>query len=117
MTDTKQKQRGDAKSLRRQFASGMRVGLLVVWPVLSALIGAMIVLGVLAGCLEGWSFGESLYFAFVSGLTIGYGDLSPKTGLGRLLAITIGACGVLMTALIAAVAVKALNVARGRDDG
>jgi len=59
---------------------------------------------------------ESIYFAFVSGLTIGYGDLAPKLLLSRVLAIAIGACGVLVTALVAAVAVKALNTASDGDE-
>jgi len=61
------------------------------------------------GLIEGWSLQDSIYFAFVSGLTIGYGDLAPKTLLTRVLAVMIGVCGVLLTALLAAVAVKALT--------
>jgi hypothetical protein len=76
----------------------------------------MAALGLAIGRLEGWSVQESIYFAFVSGLTIGYGDFAPKTGLARLLAIVIGICGVLFTALVAAVAVKALTAARERGD-
>ncbi len=51
----------------------------------------------------------------MSGLTIGYGDLAPKTLLARMLAILIGLCGVLFTALVAAIAVKALTAAS--EDG
>ena len=64
------------------------------------------------GVIEGWSVHESIYFAFVTGLTIGYGDLAPKSSLTRVLAILIGVCGVLLTALVAAIAVKALTAAR-----
>jgi len=71
---------------------------------------------VVIGLIEGWSVQESIYFAFVSGLTIGYGDLAPKTLLTRMLAILIGVCGVLLTALVAAVAVKALTMVRGDGD-
>jgi ion channel len=74
-------------------------------------------LGWVIGRLEGWSVQESIYFAFVSALTIGYGDLAPKTGFARLLAIVIGICGVLFTALVAAVAVKALTATRERGAG
>jgi hypothetical protein len=62
--------------------------------------------------IEGWSVHESIYFAFVSGLTIGYGDLAPKSVLTRALAILIGCCGVLLTAIVAAIAVRALTAAR-----
>ena len=68
----------------------------------------MIALALVIGLREGWSLQESIYFAFVSGLTIGYGDLVPKHLLTRALAIGIGVCGVLVTALLAAIAVKAL---------
>jgi hypothetical protein len=106
----------DSRTMRRDFAAGLLVGLRVVWPVLSALLGIIITLGVVIGLIEGWSVQESIYFAFVSGLTIGYGDLAPKTLLTRMLAILIGVCGVLLTALVAAVAVKALTVVRGDGD-
>ena len=102
----------DPRALRRIFVVGMFFGLRVVWPILSALIGLIVVLGLIVGMLEGWSVHESIYFSFVTGLTIGYGDFAPKTLLTRTLAILIGACGILVTALIAAVAVKALTAAR-----
>jgi hypothetical protein len=102
--------------MRRDFAAGLLVGLRVVWPVLSALLGIIVALGVVIGVIEGWSLPESIYFAFVSGLTIGYGDLAPKALLTRILAILIGVCGVLLTALVAAVAVKALTAVHGDGD-
>lgn len=105
----------DSRNMRRNFATGLFSGLRVVWPILSGLIGLMMALGLVVGLREGWSFQESIYFAFVSGLTIGYGDLAPKTLLARSLAVLIGVCGVLFTALLAAVAVKALGAAN--DDG
>jgi len=101
----------DDRSMRRNFAAGLVFGLRVVWPILSGLIALMVALGLVVGMREGWSLQESIYFAFVSGLTIGYGDLAPKTLLARALAILIGVCGVLFTALLAAVAVKAINAA------
>jgi hypothetical protein len=105
----------DSRTLRRKFAVGLLTGLRVVWPILSALLGVIIALGLVVGLIEGWSVHESIYFAFVTGLTIGYGDLAPKLLLTRALAILIGVCGVLLTALVAAIAVKALTAVR--DDG
>ena len=101
----------DSRNLRRNFLAGLLFGLRVVWPILSVLLGLIVALGLVVGLLEGWSVQESIYFAFVSGLTIGYGDLSPTSLLTRALAILIGVCGVLMTALLAAIAVKALTAA------
>ena len=102
----------DSRTLRKRFAAGLFTGLRIVWPILSVLFVLIIALGLVVGLVEGWSVHESIYFAFVSGLTIGYGDLAPKLLVGRVLAIFIGICGVLVTALIAAIAVKALTAAK-----
>lgn len=97
--------------MRRQFMVGMRDGLGVVWPILSVLLGMMVILGMVISLLEGWRIGDGLYFAFVSGLTIGYGDLVPKAHLSRVLAIGIGFTGILLTGLVAAIGVQALTAA------
>ena len=102
------KPRVDPRTMRRTFVNGLFVGLRVVWPILSGLLAAIVGLGLVIGLIEGWSVQESIYFAFVSGLTIGYGDLVARSFVPRALAIVIGICGVLLTALLAAVAVKAL---------
>jgi len=105
----------DSRNLRRNFLAGLIAGLRVVWPILSILLGLIVGLGLIAGLVEGWRIQDSIYFAFVSGLTIGYGDLAPRTLIARILAVLIGFCGVLLTALVAAIAVKALT-ATGADD-
>jgi hypothetical protein len=73
-------------------------------------------LGLLTGFVEGWSLGDAVYFAFITGLTIGYGDLVPRQTLTRALAIGIGFFGLFVTALIAAIAVYAMRSAL-TDDG
>jgi hypothetical protein len=105
----------DSRRMRRNFGAGLLNGLRVVWPILSVLLVLIVGLGVVVGLLEDWSLHESIYFAFVSGLTIGYGDLAPTSLLTRALSIAIGVCGVLVTALVAAIAVKALTATT--DDG
>jgi Ion channel len=40
-----------------------------------------VALGLLIGFVEGWSVGEAVYFSFVTGLTIGYGDIVPRQTL------------------------------------
>jgi hypothetical protein len=87
----------------------------VVWPILSGVLVTMVALGVAVGRMEGWSIGESLYFTYVTGLTIGYGDLTPKSFTGRLLSMGLGFTGIVLTGLVAAVTVQALKVTE-RDD-
>ncbi len=105
------------RAMRRQFLANLGVGLRVVWPILSALLVLIVVLGIVVGRIEGWSFVESLYFAFISGLTIGYGDLVPKAPLSRVLTVAIGMTGILLTGLVAAVGVQALLAAKGNRNG
>ena len=99
----------DKRAKRRAFRHNLLTSLRLVWPVLSFLLGIILALGIVVGLREGWSILDSIYFSFVTGLTIGYGDLAPRSLLGRLLAILIGMCGIMLTGLIAAIAVKALT--------
>jgi uncharacterized membrane protein len=71
---------------------------------------ALIVAGAAALTLvEKMPFADTLYFAFVTGLTIGYGDIVMQTPVGRLVAILIGLVGILFTGLMVAVAVHAVR--------
>jgi len=59
--------------------------------------------------VEKMPFGDALYFAFVTGLTIGYGDIAVKTPFARLVAVLIGFIGILFTGLMVAVLVLAVR--------
>ncbi|KAI3612980.1 tandem pore domain k+ channel [Moniliophthora roreri] len=53
---------------------------------------------------EGWTFGQAMYFCFISFTTIGYGDFSPKTPAGRSIFVVWALFGVAtMTILISLV--------------
>src|SRR4029453_15252609 len=103
-------------SVRRRFLVALGRGLYVTWPVLSAILVIEVALGLLIGLVEGWSVGEAVYFSFVTGLTIGYGDIVPRQTLTRVLAIVIGFGGILLTGLVAATAVNAMRATR-KDSG
>jgi hypothetical protein len=81
----------------------------LVWPVLSGLVGGLIGFGMSVAILEGWPLVDDIYFAFVTGLTVGYGDLVPTHGSSRLLAIAAAIDGILLTTLLAGVAVHAMQ--------
>ena len=59
--------------------------------------------------VEKLPFGDALYFAFITGLTIGYGDIVVKTPVGRILAVLIGFIGVLFSGLVVAAALRAVG--------
>src|SRR5258708_3931871 len=97
------------KSVRRRFLAALARGLYITWPVLSGILVIELALGLLIGFVEGWPVGEAVYFSFVTGLTIGYGDIVPRQTLTRALAVVIGFGGILLTGLVAGIAVNAMR--------
>ena len=97
--------RPSPKTVRRRFLIALGHAVRVTWPVLSIILAIQVASGVLLGFIEGWSVGDALYFTFVTGLTIGYGDIVPRQALGRALAIVIGISGLFLTGFIAGIAV------------
>lgn len=55
---------------------------------------------------------HALYFAFITGLTIGYRDIVPVSDGGKLVAILLGLVGVLFSGITVAAAVYAIQNAR-----
>ena len=101
----------ESAELRWRFLAALWTELRVVWPILSGLVGAQLLLGMLVGYFEGWRMSDAAYFTFITGLTIGYGDMVPRQGFARGLAIAIGVSGVFLTGVIAGIAVYAMRKA------
>lgn len=76
------------------------------------LVGHILLLlagGFAISMIEGLQLGEAVYFAFITGLTIGYGDIAPATTLGQIVSVVIGLTGLLFTGITVAVATRALH--------
>lgn len=85
---------------------------LAVWRVKTVILTliALVVAGAVSiNLFEKMPFADALYFAFVTGLTIGYGDIVMKTPGGRLIALIIGFVGILFTGLMVAILVFAVR--------
>jgi voltage-gated potassium channel Kch len=80
-----------------------------VWSILAGLIAWLVINAAAIAYYENISFADALYFTFITGLTIGYGDISPETFAGRIVAIMTGVLGILITGLVVAIAVYALR--------
>lgn len=83
--------------------------LLVVREVVVGLLVFIVVGGLAFSFVEGHPVSESLYFAFITAVPIGFGDIVPATSLGRVLSVGIGLVGMLFVGLIIAIAVRALT--------
>ena len=70
------------------------------------LVGAAVIAGV-----ENMSLGEAVYFSFITGLTVGYGDITAITAIGRIVSVLLGFVGILFTGLVVAVTVRAVREA------
>lgn len=61
------------------------------------------------------SFWQSIYLSAITALTVGYGDFAPKSPIGRVAAIGLGFLGVLLTGVVVAAAIKALERAEKKN--
>ena len=84
----------------------------IIWrvrAVIAALLLIIILGAFLIASIEQLPLGEAVYFSFITGLTIGYGDIAPGTPAGRVISVLLGVNGILFTGLIVAAAVHALQ--------
>jgi len=67
--------------------------------------------------IEGWSLLDGFYFAVVTMATVGYGDLAPRTNIGKLAAIAFMLVGigvfVLTVSTIAQAFLREMELSRG----
>jgi voltage-gated potassium channel len=92
----------------------------ILWRMKSVILVqiALIVLGAFViSIIEARPFGEALYFAFITGLTVGYGDIVATTAIGQAISVLLALVGLLFTGLIVAIAVRALEQAWANAHG
>ena len=79
--------------------------------VITIVIGGMIlgIEGVDRGSEHHRNLWLGLYTAFITALTIGYGDFVPSGPCGRIVAVLLGVVGMLFTGIIVAASIKALE--------
>jgi hypothetical protein len=84
----------------------------------AVLVGLLLLLvagGVTISQVEGIALDKAIYFAFITGLSIGYGDITPETAWGRVLSVAIGLIGMVFVGITVAVATRALADSTRRE--
>lgn len=79
-------------------------------PLLLTLAGLIAGLGWVIGRRESWTLADSFYYAFVTATTVGYGDFRPATTGSKYLAIVVALLGLVLTGIMVAIAVHALEL-------
>lgn len=62
------------------------------------------------------SLGNALYLTLITGLTVGYGDISPVTLVGRCASVIAAMIGIILTGIYVAIATNAVSRSLGDDD-
>jgi len=79
----------------------------MAWPLLGSIALVIIALGVIVGFIESWGRFDSIYWAFITATTVGYGDIRPLKPVSRILSVLIALIGVTFTGIIVALAIDA----------
>ena len=90
------------------------VGLWLTLPLIVSLALGITLLGQVVGKQEGWSRFDSFYWSFITGTTVGYGDVRPVKRKSKIVAIIIAFLGLTLTGIVIAVAVQAATLALGQ---
>ena len=84
-------------------------GLFLITPIISLLLATIVMLGLIVGRVEKWRTFDALYWAFITALTVGYGDIRPQHKPSKVLSVLIGILGIMLTGILVAITVKATS--------
>ena len=80
-------------------------------PILLSLGTIIVILGFIVGRKEGWNVFNSIYWAFITAFTVGYGDIRPLKPISKILSVAIAWTGIMFTGVIVAATVAATSSA------
>ena len=80
-------------------------------PLLLSTFTFIALLGLIVGARESWKWTDSIYWAFITATTVGYGDIRPKGNLSKALSVLIAVTGITMTGILVALAINAASTA------
>ncbi|MFH1969929.1 MAG: potassium channel family protein [Verrucomicrobiota bacterium] len=86
-------------------------GLYFTAPLLLILLLIIVLIGQIVGRHEAWSKFDALYWAFITAITVGYGDFHPHKRLSKGLAVLTALTGIIFTGIVVAIALHAAQTA------
>ena len=92
------------------FTKLLVLGLWLAAPLLLSFMLGIIVLGLIVGKKESWSKFDSIYWAFITATTVGYGDIRPLRKVSRVLSVLIAFIGLIFTGMMVALAINAATI-------
>ena len=92
------------------FVSNMRLIAYFARYILLLLGFIWIVLAVLFAWAEDQTLGNAIYFTLITGLTVGYGDITPVTPIGKAASAAIAVVGVITAGIYVAIATRAVSM-------
>ncbi len=92
------------------------IGLYLAAPLMLFFCLFIAVLGQIVGRIEKWSRFDAFYWAFITALTVGYGDIRPLKRISKKFAITIAIAGIMFTGILVALTVHSAEMAFATQD-
>jgi len=97
-----------------EFVQLFLTAIFLVMPLLLFLSLWVIILGQVVGYIEGWNKFDSLYWSFITALTVGYGDIRPLKKRSKAISVIVGLTGIMLTGIVVAITVHTATMAFGR---
>ena len=85
-------------------------------PLLIFSVMLIVLLGLIVGMRESWGRFDSIYWAFITATTVGYGDIRPIRPVSKALSVLIAFVGMTFTGILVALAIYAATQALSHQD-
>ncbi len=83
--------------------------------IILGLLMLILIGGLIFSVVEDIHYIDSIYFSFITGFTVGYGDIVPHTHVGRLISVMISFIGILFTGIMVGISTRAIIITFKKD--